>query len=261
MTFKSISSQADNSKNLHKSPDRTRTPDSDVTIVISNRLKKSWRVRVDFRTGKRTLTIPAVLADPPPEINEYLLQWARLPVTRKTRCKSGFMKRKRELENKIRSYMHSKGVRKERTSRINPIFFDHQTKGFNFDLKQIFNTINKAYFAGRIESYVRWGQNRSKISYQTTRLDRNGNLFNLITISGIYDSPVVPEYVVYGVMYHEMLHIAIPPRIVNGRRVVHGKEFKEAERKYPFFDLWIEWEQENMGKLLAKGSSRPHSQE
>ncbi|MFP4163957.1 MAG: hypothetical protein ACLFQB_08845 [Chitinispirillaceae bacterium] len=251
MAFSSVSSQTDNQHNFHKTPDRNHLSANDIAIVVNKRLKKSWRVRVDFKTGKRTLTIPAVLADPPAEVHEYLIRWAMLPVTRKERRASGFKKLKRELENQIRNYMESKGVRKERVSRINPVLFEHQTKGFNFDLKQIFNTLNRAYFGGEIESYLRWGQNRSKISYQTCRIDRNGNLFNLITISGIYDSPLVPEYVIYGVMYHEMLHIAIPPRTVNGRRVIHGKDFKKAERKYPFYDLWIEWEQENMGKLLA----------
>ncbi|MDR0330193.1 MAG: hypothetical protein LBH93_00575, partial [Chitinispirillales bacterium] len=49
-----------------------------------------------------------------------------------------------------------------------------------------------------------------------------------------------------------MLHIAIPPRTVNGRRVIHGRDFKAAERKYPLYNQWIKWEKENMGKLLTK---------
>ncbi len=249
MNYSFLSSRQKNPQNQYRTHDQ-RTTYEKVTIVVNRRLKKGWRVRVDFKTGERTLFIPAVLEAPPQEIKECLLRWASLPIARKDRCAAGFTKMKRELENRIREYMYSQGVRRERVSRINPLIFDHQTKGFNYDLKLIFNTINKAYFKNSITSYVRWGQNKSKISYQTTRIDRNGDPFNLITISGIYDSPLVPEHVIYGVMYHEMLHIAIPPKTVNGRRVVHGKEFKTAERKFPFYDQWIAWEKENMRRLL-----------
>lgn len=229
---------------------------SNLEIVVNKRLKKSWRVKVVFKTGERTLTIPSVLSDPPQEIKEALVQWATLPMGARARRSPGFAKTKRELENMIRGYMESRGVPKERVSKINPLIFEHQTKGFNYDLQKIFDTVNRAYFHGEIKSYIRWGHNASRTSYQTTRLDKEGCQFNLITISGVYDSPVVPEHVIYGLVYHEMLHIAIPPRTVNGRRIIHGKDFKTAERKYPFYDQWIEWERENMSALLAKARRR-----
>ena len=227
-----------------------------LEIVVNKKLKKSWRVKVNFKTGERVLTIPPVLSDPPQEIKNSLINWAMLPISSRRRRSLDFVKIKRELENTIRAYMESCGVPKQRISRINPFIFEHQTKGFNYNLQTIFDTVNRAYFKGEIKSYIRWGQNASRTSYQTTRIDKDGNSFNLITISGVYDSPLVPEYAIYGLVYHEMLHIAIPPRVVNGRRVVHGKDFKLAERKYPFYEQWIEWERENMGKLLAKARKR-----
>jgi len=227
-----------------------------LEIVVNKRLRKSWRVKVIFKSGERTLTIPPVLSNPPQEIKEALVRWAMLPMNARARKSPGFAKTKRDLENKIRDYMESCGVPKERISKVNPLVFEHQTKGFNYDLQGIFNTVNRAYFRGEIKSYIRWGHGASRTSYQTTRLDRDGNPFNLITISGVYDSPLVPEHVIYGLVYHEMLHIAIPPRTVNGRRVIHGRDFKAAERKYPFYEQWIEWEQQNMSGLLAKARRR-----
>jgi hypothetical protein len=44
--------------------------------------------------------------------------------------------------------------------------------------------------------------------------------------------------------------------VVNGRRVVHGRDFKEAERKFPFYDQWIAWEKENMGRLILNARRR-----
>ncbi|MDR0305766.1 MAG: SprT-like domain-containing protein [Chitinispirillales bacterium] len=257
MWFSTVSSKIHSHNNPHISAANGFADASgNLKIVISKRLKKSWRVKVCFRTGDRVLTLPSVLENPPQEIKSCLLNWAMLPVSSKARRSPGFVRAKRELENMIRAYMESCGVKKERVSRINPLIFEHQTKGFNYNLQKIFDTVNRAYFKGEIRSYIRWGQNASRTSYQTIRIDKDGNPFNLITISGVYDSPLVPEHVIYGLVYHEMLHIAIPPRLVNGRRVVHGKDFKLAEKKYPFYDQWIEWERENMGGLLAKARKR-----
>ncbi|MCL2183304.1 MAG: SprT-like domain-containing protein [Chitinispirillia bacterium] len=227
-----------------------------LEIVVNKRMKKTWRVQVNFKTGERILTIPAVLANPPQEVKDCLIRWAMMPMTRRARRNSEFVKTKRELEATIRAYMESSGVAQERKSRLNPNIFEHQTKGFAYDLREIFDALNRAYFKGELKSYIRWGQADSRTSYQATRTDKDGNSFNLITISGVYDSPQVPEYAIYGLVYHEMLHIAIPPRMVNSRRVIHGRDFKAAEKKYPFLDQWAEWERENMGRLVKNAKRR-----
>ncbi|MDR2577917.1 MAG: SprT-like domain-containing protein [Chitinispirillales bacterium] len=227
-----------------------------LEIVVNRRLKKSWRVKVNFRTGERVLTIPEVLANPPEEVRESLIRWAMLPMTRKARRNAAFASNKKTLEETIRAYMESCGVCQERKSRFNPAAFENQARGVNYDLQMIFDTLNRTYFHGEMKSYIRWGHGASKTSYQTTRVDKGGNQFNLITISGVYDSPQVPEYAVFAIVYHEMLHIAIPPYMVNVRRVVHGKEFKAAEKKFPFYNQWITWERENMSRLIMNARRR-----
>jgi len=227
-----------------------------LEIVVSKRLKKTWRVQVNFKTGERILTIPEILANPPENVKDCLIRWAMLPMSRRARRNAAFVNNKRNLEETIRAYMESCGVAQERQSRINPIMFEHQTKGFSYDLREIFDALNRGYFNEEIKSYIRWGHSASRTSYQATRIDKDGNQFNLITISGVYDSPQIPQYAIYGIVYHEMLHIAIPPRTVNGRRVIHGRDFKAAEKKFPFYDQWIEWERENMGRLVKNARRR-----
>jgi len=227
-----------------------------LEIVVNKRLSTTWRVMVDFRTGSRVLSVPPVLSNPPEEVRDCLIRWALMPMSRKANRKPEYVKNRKELESKIRAYMESCGVQKKRKSRLNPMAFTHQTKGFVFDLREVFDKLNSVYFKNELKSYIRWGRTASLTSYQTTKTDKNGNPFNLITISGVYDSPHVPEYAIYGLVYHEMLHIAIPPKIVNGRRVVHGKDFKGAMRKYPFYGDWLKWEKENMGKLIASARKR-----
>lgn len=55
-----------------------------------------------------------------------------------------------------------------------------------------------------------------------------------IIISKVLDDPKVPEFVLDYVVYHELLHIVIPPRRGSGgKRIVHSKEFKQAEARFP----------------------------
>ena len=75
---------------------------------------------------------------------------------------------------------------------------------------------------------------------------------SIITIAGIYNLPEIPEFAVRSVIFHEMLHIAVPPIIKNGRRVVHGTAFKTAEKRNPDLVKWIFWEKGALRQLLRK---------
>jgi predicted metal-dependent hydrolase len=46
----------------------------------------------------------------------------------------------------------------------------------------------------------------------------------------------VPEWFVRYIVYHEMLHIKHPARIINGRRVHHTKAFLAEEQRFPDYD-------------------------
>ena len=53
------------------------------------------------------------------------------------------------------------------------------------------------------------------------------------------------------VVFHEMLHQVIPIVERNGRRVVHGAEFRRRERQYPEYERAKRWEEENLSFLLC----------
>ena len=55
----------------------------------------------------------------------------------------------------------------------------------------------------------------------------------IIRIHPTLDRVEVPEFYVAAVVFHEMLHQAVPAREVNGRRIVHGAEFRRRERAVP----------------------------
>ena len=53
------------------------------------------------------------------------------------------------------------------------------------------------------------------------------------------------------VVFHEMLHQAVPAVERDGRRVVHGREFRARERAYPDFERARLWEERHLNLLLA----------
>jgi predicted metal-dependent hydrolase len=56
------------------------------------------------------------------------------------------------------------------------------------------------------------------------------------------DSPQVPEFVLDFVMYHELLHKALGTgRGRDGRRRVHGPEFRRLERRFRGYREAEEW--------------------
>ncbi len=76
-----------------------------------------------------------------------------------------------------------------------------------------------------------WSKTRSR-----RRFGHHDGDHNAIVISKTLDDPDVPEFVLDYVVYHELLHIVIPPRLGSGgKRIVHPKEFKQAERR---FERW-----------------------
>jgi len=73
----------------------------------------------------------------------------------------------------------------------------------------------------------------------------------LIRIHPSLDRPEVPEFYVAFIVFHEMLHQSVPAREANGRRIVHGAEFRRRERQHPDFARALAWERLNIRLLLS----------
>jgi hypothetical protein len=53
-----------------------------------------------------------------------------------------------------------------------------------------------------------------------------------VTLNRALDHPDVPERVVEYVLYHELLHKELGVQVRAGRRQVHTRAFREAERRF-----------------------------
>jgi len=105
-------------------------------------------------------------------------------------------------------------------------------RGRCFDLEEIFRKLNRRYFGGELRlRRLGWSPQRSR-----TLLGHYDSAHRTITISRVLDSPQVPRYLVEYLVFHEMLHIRFPVERDGHRRVVHSREFREAERKFPKYE-------------------------
>jgi hypothetical protein len=105
--------------------------------------------------------------------------------------------------------------------------------GKHRSLDESFERVNSEYFKSQLEKpELCWSPVRARRilgSYQE-RYDR-------LIISRVFDSPHVPMYVLDFLMFHELLHKFLGiGRRNDGKRLMHGREFREIERSFKYFD-------------------------
>ncbi len=226
---------------------------------LRNRLRGSWRVQARGPFGW-VLELPPALYHAPAAVQDWLDEWARLALGWGKRRPERVRLRK-DLEKRLWEYWESRRredpgeARKSRRSarsRIQRL----NAQGRHHDLQAIFESINREYFGGSLQARVTWSSRWGGLSTHSERPDGEGGTYHLISISRGYDHPSASPEIVGGVMHHECLHIAIPPRMQNGRRVAHGPEFRRREKTYAHFDAWIAWHRRELPRVLRKGPPR-----
>jgi hypothetical protein len=128
-----------------------------------------------------------------------------------------------------------------------------QTAGEVHDLAEIYARLNTQFFGGRIEARIGWGRRAPDRRRRSIKMGVYLHDQRLIRIHPALDDQRVPRLFVELVVFHEMLHQAIPPQGGDdGRRCVHGPEFRAAERRFPGFEQARVWEKAHLPLLLRK---------
>jgi hypothetical protein len=152
-----------------------------------------------------------------------------------------------------RTFMNDPATRDQieslRRSRGRKILGSSQGRHYNLD--ELFDEVNNWWFGGTLP--------RPKIGW-TLRpsvrvLGHYDPVHHAIAISSFLDSEESGIDLVRYVMFHEMLHIKYPIRYREGRREIHGREFREEEALYPGFQEL----KKKLERLCAKrGTARTH---
>jgi hypothetical protein len=119
------------------------------------------------------------------------------------------------------------------------------SKGQFYDLDKIFDSLNNRYFDGSLPKPVlTWSQRKT---YRI--LGHHDATHKTIVISKSLDSANVPRYVVEYIVFHEMLHIRHPVRVIGGRRYHHTPAFRRDERRFRYYEEAESWIEYNVRKL------------
>lgn len=106
-----------------------------------------------------------------------------------------------------------------------------------FDLDEMFDRINDEFFEG--------GVTRPRLGWTLRDSWRTHGHYDpahgTIAISRSLDTPETPAYVVEFVLYHEMLHVAMPAEIRDGRHMHHTARFRRAEAAHPRMADAVAW--------------------
>ena len=158
----------------------------------------------------------------------------------------GMAARRRDAGGRIDAYVreHRARIGEPRPARIEP-------RGRIHDLGAIFRRLNEEHFGGAVEARITWGPNRGGPRRRTIKTGVYVQDARLIRIHPALDRPEVPELYVAAVVFHEMLHQVVPAVERNGRRVVHGAEFRRRERAYPDHARARAWEEAHLDLLLS----------
>lgn len=105
---------------------------------------------------------------------------------------------------------------------------------------------------------VTWGSRRRSGARRSLQLGSYDALHGLVRVHRVLDQPAVPAFFVRYVLFHELLHAALPPRLNRARMVHHGPAFRRIERAYPDYQRAKTWEEQNIHRLIRSArTGRP----
>lgn len=127
------------------------------------------------------------------------------------------------------------------------------TAGRAHDLAKLAEAVRAEHFAAELAALppLTWGRFSRTGTRRTLRLGSCDPDGPLVRIHPVLDSDAVPEFFVKFILFHELLHVVLPPRSDrNGRWVHHGTEFRRRERAHPDHARVMQWERKRMKDLL-----------
>ncbi len=126
-------------------------------------------------------------------------------------------------------------------------------RGKHFDLGEMLDRARRHLDEGDLEevriTWGREGRGSKSIRFGSYDFDQK-----LIRVHPALDREWVPAFFVEFIVYHELLHAVCPPVDGEERRRIHTSEFQKLERQFPRYEEAVEWESENLRRILDRDS-------
>jgi hypothetical protein len=109
-----------------------------------------------------------------------------------------------------------------------------------YDLQEIFDRTNASFKLKGIT--IGWSKRLFRGRFRSITFGCFDTTCRQIRINPILDSLEVPLYFIEFIVYHELLHALLPPKVNGeGRCSIHSKQFQEEERKFPHYEQAKKW--------------------
>ncbi|MDH5542604.1 MAG: hypothetical protein OEY64_06535 [Nitrospinota bacterium] len=123
------------------------------------------------------------------------------------------------------------------------------SRGDNYDLRKIYNKLNKKYFDEKLNGRITWGR-RVFGKKRSILFGSFSPSENLIRIHPVLDTELVPLFYLESVIHHEMVHEYLHLTGENGSENLHSHLFKKIESRFSHFELARAWQKRHIHKLL-----------
>ena len=124
--------------------------------------------------------------------------------------------------------------------------------GRYFDLKHLFDQVNREYFNNEVDCSITWGARRRVRGQNSIKLASYSETTRTIRVNPVLDKGYVPKYVIEGIIHHEMLHHYLGVEIHNGRKIAHSRTFRQLESRYQHYTRLKAWKEKNVHRLLGR---------
>lgn len=178
-----------------------------------------------------------------PDVVRALADYARARSVRAGRMLDTFVKENREAIKPVDTA----------EARSKPL----RTRGETYDLREVFDSLNRHYFDGTATARIGWGRGSTSRRRRSIRMGAYYHDTETILIHPALDRLEVPRYFLELVVYHEMLHQAVPQqRDESGRRCIHSEEFRAREAEFEHYERARAWERRHLAILLRPARTR-----
>ncbi len=131
------------------------------------------------------------------------------------------------------------------------------TLGQHYDLKQIYEEVEQAYFKKKLNLSITWFANANRGSQSSRLLGVYDARLKLIKIHRFLDNLRFPYFFLSYIVYHEMCHHVCPPKRGRwGRRRVHHDKFRDREKQFHAYEEARKFEKENLDMILDRVISK-----
>jgi hypothetical protein len=222
-----------------------------VTVVYNR--ARSTPVQVQWRGVLKTrleVRLHEMFSDAPEDVVEALASWIR--VGKRARRSSGL------LDQWLAHRTAKLPPRAPRKVKVT-------TRGLCHDLAGLADTLLHDEFAGgfpaeRPRPAITWGRRSRSHSRHSIQLGSFDPELRLVRIHPVLDREAVPSWYVRYILFHELLHAALPPERRQPERCIHhGAEFRRRERAYADYGKALRWEKENLSRLIRLARKKPRA--